>query len=1615
MTRYRTLFVAVVLAASSYGPLLGTIPAGDTGQWRTAGSLSEPRSGAASVLLSDGAVLVTGGSGPEGSVATADVFGPTGDFSVVAAMRVPRAGHASVVLSDGSVLVVGGRNGDEAIATAERFADGTWTDTEFLTDARWGHTATLLDDGRVLVAGGENGLGSVSSVEVFDPLTNAFSVVGTMTAPRKGHAAARLADGRVIIAGGFGSSAVLASIDVYDPTTDSVTPIATLNVARAGLSATTLIDGRVLFVGGNDGVDDLSSVELFNPVTGTVSLGASASVARRDHQAFLLPNNNSVLIVGGVTPAGATASAELYVPWVGDFRATGSMATARTGATGSPLGTDGRLLVAGGDGLASSDVYAFATIRTDRDDYSPGMTVYVSGTGWLPNENVTFGLRELPAEHETRTFSITADASGRIESAPLFLVEDHHLGVRFYLTARGAASQAQITFTDAQAWALSINPTSVAASSNTQFDLTVTNNSTTANGVDPMGCVVLTVPDQFTAQGTPTVSVPQGLSGWSVSRAGNVITARTTISAERLPGAGQQLTISFNATAPTSSTGSPFTFNVAASGIINCAGGPFPLPTGGQPTVDVTTTSAVTFDATGDSTLSDVSSATPVLSVTVGANPAVSVLKSELPMTFSGIASGTNVSYSYLAPLASTTADKQYRWLSTSGTGSASGQSGQSGGPFTVTSNSTVTATYKAQYLQTFAQTGLGADATGTVVIVDGDAKLSGDLSFSTFVDDGAAVSYSFTDPITSSVDGKRYRRNSVTGPAASYTVSTANIITGNYVAQWQLTLTVTAGVPGGLSHIGGGATATFYDNGTLLSLSATTPIADGVGKRWQFVNWTGDVSSPPNTNNPVSVTMDQARSIDATYAPQYRLSLAITAGVPGGLSRITGGTDGDFYNEGTVLSLAAETPVADGMGKQWRFANWSGGTTGSATPVSVTMDTAKSVTANYVAQYSVSFTQTGIGGDTTATVLTLTSPISATKQAADLAAYSEWFDAGSSVVYAYAATVNTDPAGGKRYALTTAAPAAINNLTAAATVTGTYKTQYKVSFSQTGVGDDTTDTVLTITSPIGMTKTAAQLVSFSEWFDAGSSVEFSYADTLNVNPAATGKKYRLDSVTGPATGYVVDGANTITGNYKGQYLLTLAITPGVPNALTNIGGATTGTFYDEGTVLTLAATTPVADGAGKRWRFDNWSGDVSPGDMSHPLPVTMDQVRSITANYVLQWQLTVAITASVPGGVSANITGGTDGAFYDAGTVVSLTAATPVADGAGKQWRFDNWTGGVTPSPSSADPVSVTMNAPTSVTANYVLQWQLALAITAGVPGGTSSITGGLNGTFYDTGTALTLTAQTPVSEGTAKRWRFDNWTGDVVPSPTGVVPVGVTMTAPMSVTANYVAQYLVTFEQTGINESTGAHTIVTVDGVAKTRAQLISGVSKFVDENGSIAYAFSTPVSTDPISDRQYELTNAASLPTPVTVTSPMIIRGEYTQNTYSILYLRPIDQSTAGGFIINDGKNGRVIPVKVQVFKNGTAIQSGTVIMGLRAASCTAGAASDLVTEYADAGNANGGSNLFRWSSDFWIYNLDTRALGLATNACYRLDVFMNQTNGPTGVVISNATWAVFRPVK
>src|SRR5207249_4659812 len=212
-------------------------------------------------------------------------------------------------------------------------------------------------------------------------------------------------------------------------------------------------NGDVLVAGGSDGSQDLASAELYS-ASGTSANTSSAQSdaftsaanmlsARSSHSAFLLPHNAAVLMVGG-----SSASAELYQAWNSSFVPTSAPANSRTGAAGTPLAADGLLLLAGGK-TATAELYGFPTIKTDKDDYRPGVRAIITGGGWAPGEAVTAVFVEVPQRHPDQFLKLTADASGNLyydQWAP----ERHDVGVRFYVTAAGSlsGSQAQMTFTD---------------------------------------------------------------------------------------------------------------------------------------------------------------------------------------------------------------------------------------------------------------------------------------------------------------------------------------------------------------------------------------------------------------------------------------------------------------------------------------------------------------------------------------------------------------------------------------------------------------------------------------------------------------------------------------------------------------------------------------------------------------------------------------------------------------------------------------------------------------------------------------------------------------------------------------------------------------------------------------------------------------------------------------------------------------------------------------------------------------------------------------------------------------------------------------------------------------
>jgi N-acetylneuraminic acid mutarotase len=192
--------------------------AGDAAQsnsWFPVGDLNIARANAASVLLDDGRVLITGGRTADGSLRSAELFTPVAGFSAAGEMLSERSGHAAVRLLDGRVLVTGGVAADGMAVNSAEIYDPSTNDWHAvpasMSEARAGHTATLLDDGRVLIAGGEVAGVPSSTFEVYDPNLDEFRVAGVLSAPRMQHAAAHLADGRVLIAGGTDGNVPLAS------------------------------------------------------------------------------------------------------------------------------------------------------------------------------------------------------------------------------------------------------------------------------------------------------------------------------------------------------------------------------------------------------------------------------------------------------------------------------------------------------------------------------------------------------------------------------------------------------------------------------------------------------------------------------------------------------------------------------------------------------------------------------------------------------------------------------------------------------------------------------------------------------------------------------------------------------------------------------------------------------------------------------------------------------------------------------------------------------------------------------------------------------------------------------------------------------------------------------------------------------------------------------------------------------------------------------------------------------------------------------------------------------------------------------------------------------------
>jgi hypothetical protein len=394
-----TLVLAAALltvVAKRPAPAASTKP--PIGAFSQTGSLLQARYDQAAVTLSDGRVLIVGGDGPDGALASAELYDPTtGKFSATGSMTHARSFPAAALLSDGRVLVIGdghfsiGGTGDNSAEVYDP-ATGRFAATGSMANARSDATTTLLQDGRVLVAGGDSGDATTSkalaSAELYDPKTGTFGPTGSMAVARALHHAVLLKDGRVLVEGGWSASGDTAAAELYDPATGTFSPAGSMPEARIYDTATLLPNGRVLIAGGTGagGVDPSvpATAELYDPATGAFSETGSMAFGRHDQTATLL-RDGRVLIVGGFESDPLYTYrpvAEVYDPATGKFTSTPPLDVPTANHIAALL-PDGRVLVAGGRGptsgpIATAELYDPAATPAATPSPAAGLTPHLS-------------------------------------------------------------------------------------------------------------------------------------------------------------------------------------------------------------------------------------------------------------------------------------------------------------------------------------------------------------------------------------------------------------------------------------------------------------------------------------------------------------------------------------------------------------------------------------------------------------------------------------------------------------------------------------------------------------------------------------------------------------------------------------------------------------------------------------------------------------------------------------------------------------------------------------------------------------------------------------------------------------------------------------------------------------------------------------------------------------------------------------------------------------------------------------------------------------------------------------------------------------------------------------
>lgn len=343
------------------------------GSWSTGSGMSEERTEHSATLLQDGTVLVIGGTGrlivdqktavgTRDFKRTAEIYNPLTDiWSSIKNMSERRAGHTASLMKDGRILITGGRevtdtDSGKKIARYHSSAEiynpdtNSWSSIDSMSEERWGHDSKVLPDWKVLITGGQNQKGLISSSEIFDPISGEWTTAAPMKHPRAGHSSVLTNDGLVLV---VGSS---INTEIYNPEKDLWVSSGDLSQRLIQPEVVVLPNGNVAIVGGFGGLSMSKNVEIWDSDKAVWTVLTNMENGRMGHTATGTASGQ-ILIVGG----SLTTAAELLDPKESEWLPAGNLTSSREGHTATLL-EDGRILFVGGQGtdggtLSTIEVY----------------------------------------------------------------------------------------------------------------------------------------------------------------------------------------------------------------------------------------------------------------------------------------------------------------------------------------------------------------------------------------------------------------------------------------------------------------------------------------------------------------------------------------------------------------------------------------------------------------------------------------------------------------------------------------------------------------------------------------------------------------------------------------------------------------------------------------------------------------------------------------------------------------------------------------------------------------------------------------------------------------------------------------------------------------------------------------------------------------------------------------------------------------------------------------------------------------------------------------------------------------------------------------------------------